>query len=75
MTTALGLAAAGLGVAPGPEYAMSAARAWPLAMRPLAPPGVERDICLYTSPSRLFPDAAAALLPRLVDVLHRTDLL
>lgn len=51
-------------------------RAWPLVMRPpLAPPGVERDICLYTSPSRLLPDAAAALLPRLVEVLRSTNLL
>ena len=75
MTTALGLAAAGLGVALGPEYAVPVARAWPLVMRPLAPPGVERDICLYTSPSRLLPEAAAVLLPRLVEVLRRTDLL
>jgi len=70
MTTAFGLAAAGLGVALGPEYALPVARAWPLVMRPLAPPGVERDICLYTSPSRLLPVAAAALLPRLAEMLR-----
>lgn len=69
-TTALGPAAAGLGVALGPEYALPVARAWPLVMRPLAPPGVERDIRLYGSPSWLPPDAAAALLARPVDVLR-----
>jgi DNA-binding transcriptional LysR family regulator len=70
MTTALGLAAAGLGVTLGPEYALPVARAWPLVMRPLAPPGVERDICLYTSSSRLLPAAAAAVVPRLAELLR-----
>lgn len=70
MTTALGLAAAGLGVAIGPEYALPVARAWPLVMRPLSPPGVERDICLYTSSSRLLPGAAAAVVPRLAELLR-----
>ena len=51
-------------------YPRFSACARPLVMRPLAPPGVERDICLYTSPSRLLPDAAAAVLPRLVELLR-----
>lgn len=70
MTTALGLAAAGLGVALGPEYALPIARAWPLVMRPLAAPGVVRDICLYAPRSRELEFQAAAIVPRLAELLR-----
>ena len=70
MTTALGLAAAGLGVALGPEYALPIARAWPLVMRPLAAPDVVRDICLYAPRSRELEFQAAAIVPRLAELLR-----
>ncbi|WP_372525781.1 hypothetical protein [Piscinibacter sp.] len=54
----------------GPEFALAVARAWPHVMRPLAPPGVERDICLDASPSRPLPDTAAAVRPRLIELLR-----
>ena len=70
ITTALGLAAAGLGAALGPEYALPMAKAWPLVMRPLAQPGAVRDICLYASTSRELPTEAAAMAVRLAELLR-----
>jgi len=51
--TALGMAAAGLGVALCPAYVEPMTRAWTLVNRPLVAPSVVRDIAIYLPTGRV----------------------
>ena len=52
-TTALGMAASGLGVALCPAYVEPMTRAWALVSRPLVAPSVVRDIAIYLPSGRV----------------------
>jgi DNA-binding transcriptional LysR family regulator len=67
MTTALGLAAAGLGVALGPEYALRW-RAWPLVAPPRTTRRAARSVSTlsFATASR----RGRCLLPRLIELLR-----
>ena len=62
VSTALGLAAAGLGVTLVPTYGGPLARAWGLVLRPLGTPVFERDVQIYSAPAAA--DAGGAGLRR-----------
>lgn len=49
LSTALGLAAAGVGVTFSPDYVLPMARAMGLLLRPLTGPAITRQVCLYES--------------------------
>ncbi|MDB5456539.1 MAG: LysR family transcriptional regulator [Caulobacter sp.] len=59
LSTALGMAAAGLGVTFSPDYVEPFARALGLVMRPLIDPVVTRTVCLY-APAQRAPTMAVA---------------
>ena len=59
LTTARGLAAAGLGVTFSPAYVEPLARAFGLVMRPVGEPQIVRNMALFT-PARRTPTAAVA---------------
>ncbi len=62
VSTALGLAAAGLGVTLVPTYGGPLARAWGLVLRPLVAPVFERDVQIYSAPGRSLTPAAQAFV-------------
>ena len=62
VSTALGLAAAGLGVTLVPTYGRALATAWGLALRPLVAPVFERDVQIYSAPGRTLTPAAQAFV-------------
>lgn len=62
VSTALGLAAAGLGVTLVPTYGGPLARAWGLVLRPLVAPVFERDVQIYSAPGRSLTPAATAFV-------------
>jgi len=66
VSTALGLAAAGLGVTLVPTYGGPLARAWGLVLRPLVAPVFERDVQIYSAPGRSLTPAAQAFVAVLV---------
>lgn len=62
VSTALGLAAAGLGVTLVPTYGGPLAKAWGLVLRPLVAPVFERDVQIYSAPGRTLTPAAQAFV-------------
>lgn len=71
MTTALGLAAAGLGVTACPSYSRPIVRGYGLTMLPLTAPVFYREVCAFTLAGRSPSPAAAAFLATLDDVVRR----
>jgi DNA-binding transcriptional LysR family regulator len=65
VSTALGLAAAGLGVTMVPTYGQPLARAWGLVLKPLVAPVFERDVQIYSSRGRSLSPAAEAFVGEL----------
>lgn len=68
VSTALGLAAAGLGVTMVPTYGQPLARAWGLVCKPMVAPVFERDVQIYAIPGRGLSPAAAAFVQALIEV-------
>ena len=66
VSTALGLAAAGLGVTMVPTYGTALATAWGLVLRPMVAPVFERDVQIYAAPGRTLSPAAQAFVDQLV---------
>jgi DNA-binding transcriptional LysR family regulator len=62
VSTALGLAAAGLGVTVVPTYGGALAQAWGLVLRPLVAPVFERDVLIYSAPGQGLTPAAEAFV-------------
>lgn len=62
VSTALGLAASGLGVTMVPTYGQPLARAWGLICKPLVAPVFERDVQIYSIRGRSLSPAAAAFV-------------
>lgn len=71
ITTALGMTVAGLGVTLSPAYVELLARDMGLVMRPLGPPPLAREVCLYVPGQRALSPAAAALADFLFRALER----
>lgn len=67
LTTALGMASAGLGVAVCPRYGLSLARGLDLAMLPLEEPVVNASLYIFTKKGRSLSPAAAAFVAFLAD--------
>jgi DNA-binding transcriptional LysR family regulator len=67
VSTALGLAAAGLGVTMVPTYGSRLAMAMGLVLRPLVAPVFERDVQVYSAPGRGDSPAAQAFIELLID--------
>jgi DNA-binding transcriptional LysR family regulator len=65
VSTALGLAAAGLGVTMVPTYGQPLARAWGLLLKPLVAPVFERDVQIYACRGRSLSPAAEAFVVEL----------
>lgn len=70
-TTALGMAASGMGVALCPAYVEPMARAWALDNRPLVAPAVMRDIALYLPTGRAVGSTARRVATFLREALGR----
>ncbi len=70
MTTALGLAAAGLGVTACPSYSQPIVRGYGLTMLPLTAPVFYREVCAFTLAGRSLSPAAQAFLAVLDDVVR-----
>jgi DNA-binding transcriptional LysR family regulator len=68
VSTALGLAAAGLGVTMVPTYGQTLARAWGLVCRPVVAPVFERDVQIYAARGRSLSHAAEAFVQVLSDL-------
>ncbi|GAA4353986.1 LysR family transcriptional regulator [Variovorax defluvii] len=66
ISTAFGMAAAGLAVTIAPTYTGSLARTFGLAMCPIAEPPVMQQVCLFHSASRVVSPAAQGFLEHLV---------
>lgn len=66
MTTAIGMAANGLGLTVCPTYSAPLVRAWGLAMVRLTAPDFDRDVCVYTPARRSLSPAAQAFVELLV---------
>lgn len=71
LSTALGLAAAGVGLTFSPDYVLPLARAMGLVMRRLADPHIIRQLCLYEYGPGSRPEACAMFRTYLVDRLAR----
>lgn len=69
VSTALGLAAAGLGVTAVPTYGSALARAAGLVLRPLVQPVFEREVQIYSAPGRSDSPAAAAFVELLEEMV------
>ncbi|MEO5597671.1 MAG: LysR family transcriptional regulator [Novosphingobium sp.] len=61
ISTALGMAAAGLGITFSPEYVKALALPMGLVMRPVIEPHITRYVTLYASADRELPDKVTAL--------------
>ncbi len=70
MTTALGLAASGLGVTACPSYSRPIVRGYGLKMLPLVAPVFYREVCAFTLAGRSLSPAADAFLRTLDDVVR-----
>ena len=70
ITTALGMAQAGLGVTCSPSYVRPLADLFGLRMCRLIEPEVVRHLCIYISAERPLSDAAGALRERIEDSLR-----
>lgn len=68
VSTALGLAAAGLGVTMVPTYGQPLARAWGLVCKPVVAPVFERDVQIYAARGRGLSPAAEAFVRALTEV-------
>ncbi|HET9976346.1 MAG TPA: LysR substrate-binding domain-containing protein, partial [Burkholderiaceae bacterium] len=68
LSSAVSLAAAGLGIAVVPSSALRALNLERIAVRPLAGPAVEREIGVLTSRARSLSPAAAFFAARLREV-------
>jgi DNA-binding transcriptional LysR family regulator len=66
VSTALGLAAAGLGVTMVPTYGQPLARAWGLVCKPVVAPVFERDVQIYAARGRQLSPAAQAFVQTLM---------
>lgn len=71
ITTALGMAQAGLGVTVCPGYAASMVRAHGLAMVPLVKPAFFRTVCVYSAAQRALSPAASSFVEVLEDVVQQ----
>ena len=71
VSTALGLAASGLGVTMVPTYGQPLARAWGLVCKPVVAPVFERDVQIYASRGRSLSPAAEAFVKVLIDAAAR----
>jgi DNA-binding transcriptional LysR family regulator len=67
VSTALGLAASGLGVTMVPTYGQPLARAWGLVCKPVVAPVFERDVQIYSNRGRSLSPAATAFVKVLID--------
>lgn len=70
MTTALGLAASGLGVTACPSYSKPIVQGYGLAMMPLVAPVFYREVCAFTLAGRSLSPAAEAFVATLDEVVR-----